>query len=93
MVLVWRCRARLPNVFCFFLEVFDDCSCAGRRLSPGDEAITRKLNETVLAVNFLEIGGIGFSESCEKVRYSILSNDFSSLSPLCDFGLQTTKWY
>ena len=41
------------------LEVFDDCSRAGCRLSLRDGAIIRELNETVLAVKFPETGGIG----------------------------------
>ena len=32
----------------------------------------------VLALNFLETGGVGLSESCEKVGYSILSADLAS---------------
>ena len=59
-------------------EVFDDCSHVGRRLSPRDRAIIRELNETVFALSFVETGGIGRSESCEKVRYLILSNDLTS---------------
>ena len=60
-VLVWRCRARLPDVLGSFLEVFDDCSHVGCRLSPSGVAIIRELNETVFPLNFLETGGIGCS--------------------------------
>ena len=38
------------------------------------------MSETVFALNFLELGGIGHSESCEKVRYSILSSDLPKLA-------------
>ena len=47
-------------------EVYDDCSFVSRRLSSRDKAIIRELNETALALNILETGGIGCSESCEK---------------------------
>ena len=36
------------------------------------------MSETVLAVTFLETGGIGRSESCEEVEYSMLSTDLAS---------------
>ena len=36
------------------------------------------MNESVFAVNFLETGGIGLSESCEKVGYSMSSADLAS---------------
>ena len=65
-VSVWRCRARLPNVLGSFLK-FDDWSYVGCRLSPRDRAIIREVNETAFSVNFLETGGIGCSESCDKV--------------------------
>ena len=71
-VLAWRCRARLPNVL-GLPAVFDDCSSASRRLTLREMAIIREFNETVFALNFLEMGGIVGSESCKKVRYSILS--------------------
>ena len=58
-----------------FPEVFDDCSHVGRRLSPRDMAIIREMYEREFALNLLEAGGIGLSESCEKVPYSILSTD------------------
>ena len=38
----------------------------------------REVNETVFALNFMETGGVGRSESCEKVEYSILSTDLAS---------------
>ena len=47
-------------------EVFDNCSSFGCRLSPRDRPIIRELNETVFAVHFLETGGTGYSESCER---------------------------
>ena len=56
-------------------DVFDDSSYVGRRLSPRDRAIIREVNETVFTLNFLKTAGIGCSESCEKVEYSILSVD------------------
>ena len=37
-------------------EVFDDCSSVRRRLSPRGRAIIKGVNETVFAVNFLEMG-------------------------------------
>ena len=37
-----------------------------------------KRNESVFALNFLETGGVGLSESCEKVEYSMLSIDLAS---------------
>ena len=89
VVLVRRCHACLPDVLGSVLKFFDDCSYAGRRLSPRDRAIIRELNETVFADNFLETRGTVFSESCEKVGYSILSSDpvITSTSPssFCDF--------
>ena len=54
-------------------EVLDDCLPANRKLCPRERAIMRDLRETVLARQILETGGIGCSESCEKVGYSILS--------------------
>ena len=48
------------------LDVFVDCSCAGFKLSPRDRAIIREMTETFFALNFLETGGLGRSESCEK---------------------------
>ena len=42
----------------------------------------REMNESVFALNFLETGSIGLSESREKVRYSILSTDLASSSAL-----------
>ena len=44
------------------LEVYDDC----------------EVNQSVFALNLLETGGIGLSESCYKVGYSILSIDLAS---------------
>ena len=65
-----------------FLDVFDDCSRAGFKLSLRERAIIREMNETIFAVNFLETGGVGCSESCEEVGYSTLSTGLASLS-LC----------
>ena len=48
-------------------EVVDDCSHVGRRLSPRGRGLIRKMNGSAFALNFLETGGIGLSESCEKV--------------------------
>ena len=31
------------------------------------------MNVAVFALNFLETGGIGYSECCEKVEYTLLS--------------------
>ena len=61
-----------------FPEVFDDCSNVGCKLSPRDRAIIKEMNESVFALNLLETGGIGCSESCEKVDYSILSTGLAS---------------
>ena len=47
-------------------ELFDDCSCVGRRLSPRVRVIIREVNESVLSLNFLETVGIGLPESCEE---------------------------
>ena len=71
-VLVWRCRARLSNGLGSFLKrvMTARMLVAG---SPRGRAIIRDLN--VFALNFLETGGIGRSESCEKVGYSILPTD------------------
>ena len=63
-----------------FPEVFDDCSSVGLRLSPRDRAIIREVNETVFALNMLETGCIGLSESCEEVEYSMFSTDLASLA-------------
>ena len=49
-------------------EGFDDCSRGGRRLSPLDRAIIREMNESAFALNVMETGGIGLSESCWKVE-------------------------
>ena len=38
----------------------------------------RELNEIAVALNFMETGGIGSSESCEKVEYSMLCTGPSS---------------
>ena len=59
-------------------EVCDACSHVGRRLSPRDGPIIREMNESVFALDFLETGGVGLSESCEKVGYSTLSTDLAS---------------
>ena len=77
-VLVWRCHARLPNVLGSFLKFFDDWSHVGRRLSPRGRTSIRKMNESVFDLNLVWTGGIGLSESCEKVVYSILSTDLAS---------------
>ena len=47
-------------------------------LQARDRAIIREVNDNVFALNFLETGGIGYSESCEKVEYSIFSKDLLS---------------
>ena len=47
-------------------EVFDDSSSVCRRLSPRESATIGEVKKTVLALNFLETGGIIGSESCEK---------------------------
>ena len=47
-------------------EVFEDCSSVSRRLSPRERTIIREVNDTAYSLNFLERGGIGRSESCEK---------------------------
>ena len=52
------------------LEVFDDCSYVGGRLSPRHRAIIKELDETAFALNFLQTGGFGCSASCENVEYS-----------------------
>ena len=62
-------------------EVIDDCWYVGRRLSARDVAVIREFNETVFALIFLETGGVGRSESSEKVRYSILSTDLAAPAP------------
>ena len=77
-VLVWCCCARLPTRSRLLHEVFGDCSYVRCRLSPRDRAIIRELNENIFALSFLETGGIGRSESCEKVGYSILSRGLAS---------------
>ena len=58
-----------------FLEVFDGCSSGSRR-----RAIIREVNETAFALKFLLTGGIGCSESCEKVVYFMLSADLAPLT-------------
>ena len=86
-VLVCRCRARLPlprasaKRSLLPPKVLDDCSYVGRKLSPHDRAIIREVNESVFALNFLDTGCRGLSESCEKVGYSILSTDLASPAP------------
>ena len=64
-VLVWRCRARLPNVLVSFLKYLTTARpfVVG---SPGEWAIIREVNETVFALRLLETGGTGCSLSCEK---------------------------
>ena len=57
----------------FLPEVFDDCSCVGRKLSPRDVERDR-----FFAVDFWDSCGIRYSESCKKVVYSILSTGLSS---------------
>ena len=71
----------LPSAFSkrsrIFPEVFDDCSYVGRILcSIGPSS--REVNEGVFALNFLESGGIGRSESCEQGGYSMLFTDLAS---------------
>ena len=67
-----------------FSKVFGDCSWAGCKLSPRDRAIIRELNQTALAQNFLETGGIGRYESCEKSGVLHLVHiTYTSPSPLC----------
>ena len=63
------------------LDVVDDCSCVGRKLSSRVRAIIRKLSETVFALNFLATGGVGLSESCDKVECSILCTNLVSPAP------------
>ena len=75
---MWRSRARLPDVLSSFLRFLHNCSCVGRKLSSRVRALIRELNETVFALNFLETGGIGRSESCEKVEFSILCTNLVS---------------
>ena len=75
-------RVALPSASAtrsrLFPEVFVDCSYVGRRPTPRHRAITRAMKESAFALNFLETGGIGLSESCEKVACSILSTDLAS---------------
>ena len=59
-------------------NLFDGCSCVGRRLSPREMARIIEMNESVFSLSFLETGGIGLSESREKVVCSILSTDLAS---------------
>ena len=47
-------------------KVVDDCSSVRRRIPLRERAIIREMNESVVALHFLETGGIGLSESCEK---------------------------
>ena len=59
---------------------FLKCLMTARMLdarSPRERAIIREVNETVFALNLLEMGGIGCPESCEKVGHSILSTDLA----------------
>ena len=77
-----RCGGSLPcasaKLSRLFPEVFDDCSNVGCKLSPRDRAIIKEMNESVFASYLLETGGIGCSESCEKMEYSILSTRLAS---------------
>ena len=69
-VMVWRCRARLPDVLGSFLKFLTTALVlvASQALSsPRDRALIRELNETVLALTFLESGSVARAESCEKV--------------------------
>ena len=77
-VLVWRCRCASAKRSRLLPEVFDDCSSVRRGLALRDRAIIREVNETLFALNFLETGGVGCSEVCEKVEYSIRSTDLAS---------------
>ena len=70
-VLMWRCRLRLPNVLVFFLKYLMTARPFVVWLSLRERDIFREVNESVLALKFTETGGVGLSESCEKVRYSI----------------------
>ena len=52
-------------------EVFNDCSCGSQALSSRGKATIREMNESAFALNFLETGGVGRSESSEMVGYSV----------------------
>ena len=65
--------AKRPRLHPDFLMTAHGC---GRRLSPRDRAIIKEMNESVFAMNFLTTGG--YSESCEKVEYCMLSTDVAS---------------
>ena len=56
-------------------EVFDDCSCVGRKRPSQVRAIIRELNETILAAIFLKSGGVACAGPCPKVANSILRVD------------------
>ena len=60
-VLVWRCRARLPIVLGSFLK----CFMTTRMLVAGSVLVMGRSSGG--ALNFLETGGTGCFESCEKV--------------------------
>ena len=85
-VLVWRCRARRPNVLLSFLK----CSMTAHtecKLSPRDRAIIRELNETVFAFQFLETGGIGWLNHVKSEVLHLVHRPgitCTSPSPLCD---------
>ena len=55
-----------------------DCSLVGHRPSPCDRAIIRELSESFFALNFLETGCIGHSDSSLKVVDCILSTGLAS---------------
>ena len=83
---MWRCRARLPCVLGSFLEFSTTALVlgAGSLLVKGPSS--GEMNETVFAMNFLEKGCIGQSESCEKSEvlhvHGIASTSPSPLSYL-----------
>ena len=75
-VLVWRCRAQLPNVLGSFLKF----SAITRLFVAGslrDRVIIREMNESVFVLNIWETGAFGLSKSCEKVVYPILPHQFT----------------
>ena len=63
---MWRLPCASATRSRVLLEVFDVYSSVSRRLSPREWAIIREVNETVVARNFLETGGIVASQSSEK---------------------------
>ena len=85
-VLVWRCRARPPNVLGSFLKFLMTARMLVASSLPRDMGIIRELNETVFALNFLKTRGIGRSETCERVvemslEVLILLSSFALTTP------------